>query len=291
LNLNHTESGYKTAISIFLQIIFTYQVAMEKILAYKDTEVFYTVEGAGNALVFLHGYLESSRIWDGFASRFSGDYKVICIDIPGHGKSPVYAETHQMSELAAMTAAVLDEELVNKAVVIGHSMGGYITMEFVSQFPERLMGYCLFHSTCFADSEEKKHNREREISLVLCDKKLQIVRTNIPKAFADSNIDLMPAEVEVAKEIAAATPDEGVIAILRGMMERKDHCKTLLESEIRPLLIWGRKDNYINEEVFDKLQQCAPGATIITLEDSGHMGFVEEADHVYTQIALYLSKL
>ena len=264
---------------------------MMKSISYQGTPVHYTVEGTGEALLFLHGYLESLEIWDAFSKRFTNRYKVVRMDIPGHGKSGVLGPVHEMHEMARAASAVLDAEQIDRVVVFGHSMGGYVTMEFVHLFPGRTRGYGLFHSTCFADNDEKKQNRDREISLVMCGKKMQIIRTNIPKGFADDNLERLEKEVERAKQIALAASDEGVVALLQGMKQREDHSETLKRLTPPPLIIWGKKDNYIGEPVFEKLLALAPHASVVVLKTSGHMGFLEEPDCAYAGIVNYLNGL
>jgi pimeloyl-ACP methyl ester carboxylesterase len=264
---------------------------MTKSIDYQGVEVSYTVDGSGPALLFLHGYLEASEIWNGFIQRFTGSYSVLCMDIPGHGNSGVLGDVHEMSEMARVAGAVLDAEGIERVVVFGHSMGGYVTMEFVNLFPDRTLGYCLFHSTCFADNDEKRQNREREISLILCGKKRQIIRTNIPKGFAEESLDKMKESVDRAIEVASGSSEEGTVALLRGMMSREDHSKLLSSSVPPPLIIWGKKDNYIGEPVFRKLADLAPHASFIVLKNSGHMGFIEEPDCAYNGIMNYLTSL
>lgn len=264
---------------------------MLKTLSFRDRDVFYKSEGDGETLLFVHGYLESSDIWEPFTGYFKEHYRVITVDIPGHGKSGVIGSIHRMSEMAEALRSVLEAENVNKAIVIGHSMGGYITMEFVHRFPGYVKGYVLFHSTCFADSEEKKLNREREISLVLCGKKMQIIRTNIPKGFADENQSVLKEQIARAGDIALCSTDEGVVALLRGMMEREDHSAVLGRALPPSLLIWGRKDNYIGEAVFEKLLASAPGSQVVILENSGHMGFIEEPEAAAAGILDFLARV
>jgi pimeloyl-ACP methyl ester carboxylesterase len=264
---------------------------MNRKIDFQGKQVHYNVSGEGNALVFLHGYLESSQIWNGFVDRFVKTHKVICIDLPGHGKSEVIAHVHTMELMAQLVNTVVEEEKIDNLVLFGHSLGGYVTMEYVNQYLNKIQGYCLFHSTCFADDEDKKLNRDREISLVKCGKKMQIIRTNIPKAFADNNLDVLKDRVNETIEIAAMSPNEGIVALLRGMKERNDHSKTLMNPDYTPLLIWGQKDNYIGEDAFKKLLNLAPHASQIVLKNSGHMGFIEEADCAYSGIMTYLDSL
>lgn len=262
---------------------------MKKIIQYKSISLNYSISGSGPALVFIHGYLESSNIWESFIPRFEKDFTVICPDTPGHGESGVLGEVHEMDEMASVVDAILIAEKIEKATLFGHSMGGYITMSFVRMYPEKLNAYCLFHSTPFADNDEKKRNRDREIALVNCGKKKHIIRTNIPRAFADDNIERLSDAVERAKEIAESCEDNGVVALLNGMKNRQDHSELLISGKIPSLIIWGRKDNYIIEEVFEKLKAVAPNSELLILDNSGHMGFIEEPDLAFEGIVSFLT--
>jgi pimeloyl-ACP methyl ester carboxylesterase len=249
---------------------------MKKRIIYKGTEMVYSDRGEGTCLVLLHGYLESGEIWDSFADRFPKGYRLIIPDLPGHGRSGIWGEMHRMEDLAGAVKAIMEVEGMEKIFLAGHSMGGYAVMAFAELFPERLLGYSLFHSTCFADNAEKRENRDREISLVHCGKKRQIVLVNIPKAFSTDNVDLMPEEVERARRIALENSDQGIIALLHGMKARPDRSVVLKDPSLPLLLIGGMKDNYIPTEVFEKLVEMAPHAQVLRLKESGHMGFIEE---------------
>lgn len=251
-----------------------------KKICFRNVDVVYHVQGEGKCLVLLHGYLESSEIWQDFVPLFPGDIRVISIDLPGHGASGTWGELHRMDELAVSVAAVLEAEKQDKVFLVGHSMGGYVTMAFADLYPERLLGYSLLHSTCYADTEEKKKNRDREISLVHCHKKKQIINVNIPKGFAEDNVDRLAGEVERARQLAHSNSDEGVVAILNGMKDRPDRSHVLKNPSPPLLLIGGMKDNYIPVEVFEKLVLLAPHASVLKLRESGHMGFIEEGDLV-----------
>jgi pimeloyl-ACP methyl ester carboxylesterase len=124
------------------------------IFSYKGGEIHYSVTGNGFPVVLLHGYLESSEVWDGFVKRLSSRFKVISIDLPGHGLSSVYGEIHTMEFLATAVKELTDSLNLKKIFLTGHSLGGYVTLAFLEFFPEYLSGYCLFHSQPFADSEE-----------------------------------------------------------------------------------------------------------------------------------------
>jgi len=262
---------------------------MKKKTSHKNIDVVYYDHGKGTCLVLLHGYLETSDIWKDFVLKFPEGIRLISIDLPGHGASGTWGSAHLMDDLAASVLAVLEAESLDKIFLLGHSMGGYVTMAFAELFPERLLGYSLMHSTCFADNEEKKRNRDREISLVHCHMKRQIINVNIPKGFAVDNVDRLDSEVERAKQIAHSNSEEGVVAMLNGMKERPDRTHVLKDPSLPLLLIGGMKDNYIPVEVFEKLVILAPHASVLRLKESGHMGFIEERQQVIQALLGFLS--
>ena len=249
---------------------------MQKSIIHKGVPVVYDDWGEGKCIFLIHGYLETRKVWSGFAERFTGTFRVIAMDLPGHGDSGVWGEVHLMEDLAGAARDILEAEAIDRTFLVGHSLGGYVAMAFAELYPERLSGYCLFHSSCFADTEEKKQNRDREIHVIRCGKKRQIINTSIPKMFADSNLKPMEEKVERVKQIAMGNSEEGIVALLNGMKQRPDRTGILRNDKLPLLLIGGMKDNYIPEEVFEKLTDLAPRASVLRLEHSGHMGFLEE---------------
>ena len=240
---------------------------------------YFTVGKESNPCVlFLHGYLETGLIWKDFVSLLSNDFFIICPDIPGHGTSAILAEVPGMDKLALAIDEIVLEEEINKLHVVGHSMGGYLALAYRKLFPEKLFSCTLFHSTCFPDTEEKKKNRNREIDFIRKGKKELIFNTNIPKAFADDNLESMSVQVEMAKEIGRSNNEEGIISLLNAMKNRADHTNLLKETSVPYLLIAGKKDNYIPFEVMKKMQKIGTNIELKSLDNSGHMGFLEEPE-------------
>jgi len=264
---------------------------MIKRIQFRERELVYSDHGEGTCIVLLHGYLERGDIWQPFTELFPDGFRFIIPDLPGHGDSDSWGRVHCMDDLAAALRGILEAEKINKIFLAGHSMGGYVCMAFADLYPERLTGYALVHSTPFADTEEKKENRDREISLVLCGKKRQIVLVNIPKAFASENLDRMSLQVESLKQMALKSPDEGMIALLNGMKERPDRTTVLRNPDLPLLLIGGMKDNYIPVEVFEKLTSLALHARVLHLKNSGHMGFIEEPENVMEAFVDFLKTI
>lgn len=258
---------------------------------FKEADLFYSDKGEGYPVMLLHGYLESTDIWGDFEDELSKSHRVISMDLPGHGKSTPVCEQQTVEIMADAVMAVLDKLEVGRAVIIGHSMGGYVTLSFAELFPEKTSGYCLFHSHSLADSEEKKLNRDREIDLVRSGKKSLIVNTNIPRAFADDNLIRLGNDIEKAKKIAMATRDEGIICALNGMKSRPERKRVLVESNVPVMIIAGKKDNYIPFSLYQQHFNLAKQTDVLILENSGHMGFIEEKEKSLKGIRKFLDKI
>lgn len=229
-------------------------------------------------VVLLHGYLESLDVWEDFQTALSHYIRTISIDLPGHGISEVKDEVHSMEFMADTVHAALETLGVRKAVIVGHSMGGYVALEYLRKYPESTSGIVLFHSGPNADSEQKKADREREVNLILGGKKELIARMFPQVGFAPQNRQRLAEKIEELSDQITLTEDEGIVAALRGMAERRDSNEVLRESKVPQLVIFGRHDEYISPEMAETAVKEHPQAHVAWLENSGHMGFMEEPD-------------
>jgi pimeloyl-ACP methyl ester carboxylesterase len=239
--------------------------------------IYDTKKGEKN-LVLLHGYLETSEVWADFTKLLKPHFRVIVIDLPGNGLSGTNKDENSMEFMADVVAEVLNHSKIDKATVVGHSMGGYVALAFAEKYGEMTEKLCLFHSTPNPDTEEKKQNRDREIAIIEENRLSLILNTNIVNMFADENLKKMEKSIMMISENAIISEPEGIIACLRGMKSRKD-MNTFLSGFDKPLLlIFGKKDKYISENIAVGLIEKFPDAEILMLENSGHAGFLEEPE-------------
>lgn len=232
-------------------------------------------DGSKPTIVLLHGYLESLDVWDDFTKLLTPKLRVIALDLPGHGVSEVKGDVHTMEFLADVVRGVLEEQGVDRCVLAGHSMGGYAALAFLRKYPELLDGFILFHSFPGADSAETQERRQREIDIVLSGKK-DLLANTVAAGFAERNRKRFADEIADLSEQVLLTEEAGIVALLRGMSERPDNSEMLRESEVPQLFIFGRYDEYITVEAAEDMVAKHPQAEVLWLEDSGHMGFVEE---------------
>jgi pimeloyl-ACP methyl ester carboxylesterase len=251
---------------------------MNYYILYNGGKIYYSDTGEGEIVVLLHGYLETSDIWNGFAKKLAGKFRIIAIDLPGHGLSKVYGECHTMEFLAGAVKGLLDNLNIKRMFLAGHSMGGYVVLAFLEMFPDMLNGYCLFHSHPFSDSSEIHEKRETQVKIVRSGKKYLIYPESVTTMYATVNLYKFREAVQRSKDIASTIRDEGIIAVLNGMMKRPSRIKFMEAGKVPCLWILGKLDNYISCEGMQSRIKLPSNAKMIVLEKSGHMGFIEEED-------------
>ena len=173
-------------------------------------------------VVLLHGYLESMLVWEDFVPFLYKELRVVTLDLPGHGISVVTGEEHSMEFLADTVADALRALGIPRCTLVGHSMGGYVALAFCERHPDMLNGVVLLSSTPNADTPEKSENRRREIALVKAGKKDALARVAPEAGFAEDNRTRMKDYIEDLTEQVAVTEDEGIVALLNGMIARKN---------------------------------------------------------------------
>jgi pimeloyl-ACP methyl ester carboxylesterase len=266
------------------------EVKMKKYVHFRGKKIFYSESGSGQVILLVHGYLETSEVWDGFAAKLSDKFRVIAVDLPGHGSSDIYAEVHTMEFLAAMFEGLMSTLGIDRSFIIGHSLGGYAALAFLELYPGRLDGYCLFHSHPFADMPETVQKREREILIVKAGKKFLMYPDNIQRMFAEDNIIKFHDALERSKRIASTIQAEGIIGVLKGMIERPSRLKVMEAGKVPCLWILGSMDAYIPYVAMKERVKLPANAELLILNNSGHLGFIEEEEKAAEAITAFIRK-
>ena len=241
-------------------------------LLYKNTSVNFNIQGSGNAIVLLHGFLENSSMWNSVSSALSKKFKIICIDLLGHGATENHGYIHTMESQAKMVKAVLDHLNLRRYIIIGHSMGGYVALDFSQLFPSNVKGLCLMNSTALPDSAEKKTNRDRAIAAVKQNHKT-FVRIAIPMLFSEKNRTIFSSEIkEIINEALQISP-QGIIASLEGMKIRSN-LTSIYNTAIFPIqMIVGKQDPAL--EYTTLITQTKNTKVNVVEFPDGHMSHIE----------------
>ena len=253
----------------------------------------YKISGNGkNTLVLLHGFMENLTIWEEMEKFLSSEFTLIKVDLPGHGSSEVFSEVHTMDLMAIEVKKVTDSLKLEKFHLLGHSMGGYATLAFAEKFPGVLKSITLFFSSYFADDDEKKDQRQKSLRIIK-EAFPTYVNAGIPNLFNPNEKDFLEGKIELAKKIALSTNNEGVLAAVRGMIERTDKSKVVESFEGKILVISGKHDNAVKTET---ILNGLPDRTNIKsyLLDCGHNGHWEKpsicAEIINTELLHHLPK-
>ncbi|PKD21415.1 alpha/beta hydrolase [Salegentibacter salinarum] len=246
-------------------------------ITYKNTQISFTSQGTGNPLVLLHGFLESKEIWKDFAEELSVKRQVICIDLPGHGESGNISEVHSMAEMAETVKSVLDELEIKKASFAGHSMGGYVSLEFQNIFPTMCNSLVLVNSTPQADSEERKANRDRAVALVLKNKRA-FVSMAISNLLTPENNKIFKSQIEELKNRALKFSTEGIYAAIKGMKIRTDHTGLFAKFNGQKIIIAGKQDSVMDFNTIKAIAiRCESEFESLP---GGHLAFLENKDNL-----------
>jgi pimeloyl-ACP methyl ester carboxylesterase len=260
---------------------------MDKTAEYNGKRVAYQFFGNGPAVVLVHGFGEEATIWKNVIKALSS-YTVIIPDLPGTGESEV-TDDMSMEGLAQSIYFILRKEGVQKCVMIGHSMGGYITLAFVDQYAPMLKGYGLFHSTTYADSTEKIETRKKGISFIQEHESYYFFKTSVPNLYSPTTKEEKPALIEEHIASVQNTSKAALIIYYESMIKRPDRTHLLNEASLPVLFVLGKWDTAV--PLADGLKQChLPHLSYIhILNKSGHMGMLEEGEKSNELLNQFLS--
>ena len=259
-----------------------------KTTSYKNTVIHYTDQGKGTAVVLLHGFLENQSMWNTFLPELSKKYRIITMDLLGHGATECLGYVHTMEDQADMVHHVLQKLKIRKAALIGHSMGGYVTLAFAELYPNTVKGIVLINSTSRADSDERKRNRARAIVAVKQNYSA-FIRMSIANLFSENNRERLDDRIEEVKLEALKTPLQGIVAALEGMKIRKDR-EVILDFAPYPIqLVLAKKDGVLlYEENSDQIRDTH--LQLSTFED-GHMSHIENQIELLAVLLGFLKRI
>jgi pimeloyl-ACP methyl ester carboxylesterase len=240
--------------------------------------------GKGFPVLLLHGFCETHQIWNGVLSALAESYRVLAVDLPGFGKSDLPGEAFSLEDIADIISKWLVEREIDKCVVFGHSLGGYVTLALVKKCPILISGFGLVHSTAFADTAEKKINRNRVIAFVKEHGVRPFVESFIPPLFADKESKCIPEMVE----LGATTPLQTLIAYTSAMRDRPDRTDVLADFNGKILFLAGDRDGLIPRESIRNQALFCKLPVVAVLEGVAHMGMLENEAETLRQLQTFL---
>jgi pimeloyl-ACP methyl ester carboxylesterase len=261
-----------------------------KQLVFQNTIQHYRVMGEGKPVVLLHGFGEDSSIWDDIAVALSPNYRLLIPDLPGTGASaPIVGANIGLETYAEIVKQILSAENSIQCTMIGHSMGGYITLAFAEKYPEMLHAMGLFHSSAYADDETKKETRKKAIAFIKENGVNAFLKTSTPGLFKDA--DKSKNDIDQLIEKGNSFTPDTLIQYYEAMIKRPDRTQILRTFSGPVLFMLGMHDKAVPFEQGLEQSHLPALSHLFILRESGHMGMIEEAEKSLLNLEHFLQAI
>lgn len=250
------------------------------------SSIYFRELGSGFPVVLIHGFPFTNQIWDSFAQRLAEDFHVITPDLPGFGHSGLPLENLTIDSVAEILLNWLREKKILRSIIIGHSLGGYVTLAMAKRAPDMFNAIGIFHSTASADSEEKKESRDKVIEFITKNGVEKFTSNFIGPLFADPH---HPA-IKIIQSIAVQAKEKTVKAYTLAMRNRPDSTSVLSEFKKPILFIAGEKDGGIPVDSIKKQSTLNSHSELHILKGVAHMGMVESENQTVEIIRRFIKK-
>lgn len=248
-------------------------------------QLHYRKAGQGPALVLIHGFPESGTLWDGVYPALAEKHTVLMPDLPGAGQSMIATQDISMEQMAMGVFAILQTENIERAIVLGHSMGGYVALAFAEAYGDNLQGLGLIHSTAAADNDEKIATRKKAIVLIEKEGGREaFIKQMVPALFSPAYKVKHPDGITIQTDRGLELSGDSMIAFYNAMINRSDRTELLKSLKAPVLWILGEQDTTIPPE--GVLQQTSLSSVnfVELYEDCGHMSMLEQPQRLITDI-------
>ena len=229
----------------------------------------YERRGNGVPLVLLHGYPLDHHLWDEVAPLLEDTFDVIIPDLRGFGNSTMMAAHHSMDDYASDIANLLDRLNIQKAAIVGHSMGGYVALAFARLYPDHVSGLGLVSSQVLADPPERKEGRYKSAADVSANGIGSVVEAMTTKFTTDENLQAYARESMERQQPAA------YIGALKAMAERPDSTSLLSSFKFPVVIVHGDTDALIPIDRAREVKAALPEAHLVEISGAGHMPMME----------------
>jgi pimeloyl-ACP methyl ester carboxylesterase len=254
----------------------------------KQSYTVYENPGAPS-IILIHGFGEDGEIWNGQVGELNKHYRLLVPDLSGSGRSAYHARLMDIDEMAETIYELVQMEQIEKPILFGHSMGGYITLAYAEKYPLRAIG--LVHSTAYADSAEKVAARQKSIVFIRENGAKKFLLQTIPNLFSKNYVQQHKDKVDVLLEKAGLFAPETLIGYYEAMIRRPDRCAVLKKAKMPVFFAAGVWDEAVPYRHTLQQSYLANLSYIHILENSAHMGMLEEKESLDTAMNKFLNRI
>ncbi len=254
-------------------------------------QLYYKESGRGDAVLLVHGFPLNHTIWLPQARALASRYRVILPDLRGHGRSEVPPGPYPMDLYADDLAALLDHLQVERVILGGLSMGGYIAFAFYRKYMHRLRALILADTRAGADAPEGRERREAMARLAEKEGAAAIAAQMLPNLLGPYARERRPALVARVQNMMARTNPTGIAGALRGMAQRPDATPLLPTIAVPTLILVGESDALTPPAEAERMAAAIPGARLTVIPQAGHLSPLENARAVNRAVLGFLADL
>lgn len=252
---------------------------------------FHHSSGHGFPVVFIHGFCESGTIWKPLSETLSDEFKIICPDLPGFGKSISHPSEFTLTDIGNGLVSWLQGLKISECIVIGHSLGGYVALEMLRNHPGFVKGIGLLNSSAFADPIDKKENRNKLIEFIRGNGVAPFIKTFVPSLFYPETAKKHQKSMDMISREGLSIQGESVIKYAAAMRDRADSMDLLHLYKDRILLIAGEHDQNVPLEKSNEMGEIISPENVHIIPNSAHMSVIEQSEKCYDAIRKFVRKI
>ncbi len=251
----------------------------------------YRDEGSGPAVIFIHAFPLNQHIWDEQVAALKGSYRTITLDLRGFGRSDAPDGPYSMDLMATDVRALMTRIGVERATLVGLSMGGYISLAFYRNYPEQVRAMVLADTRASADNDEGRERRMRSAERVERDGAQAIADDMLPMLLAPATIEKNNALVERVRAMIESNPPKAIAAAQRAMAERSDSTQLTEGMSIPVMVIVGSEDSLTKVEESEVMRDKIRGSRLTIIEGAGHLSNIERPGEFNDALADFLASI
>jgi len=258
-----------------------------------NIKVSYNDEGLNEApvIIFIHGFPLNKSMWDNQIEKLKDNYRVIAYDIRGHGNTEVGTIDFSIDLFVKDLLSFMDALKIEKSIICGLSMGGYIALNAIENHPERFTALILSDTNCTADAPEAKEKRMKTIESIKENGVEKLANDLLPNLFAPESFITNSKEIVAVKEMIVNTSKESLYKSLHALANRKETCRKLAEIKVPVLILVGKEDKITPVEAAKAMHEKIDIALLSIIGGAGHLSNLENPEEFNSQLIKFLNVL
>jgi 3-oxoadipate enol-lactonase len=253
--------------------------------------VSYNDEGQDGApvIIFIHGFPFNKSMWNKQVKAFKENYRVIAYDVRGHGDSDAGDVPYSIDLFTNDLINFMDELNIDKTMLCGLSMGGYIALNAVQNYPDRFDALILCDTNCIADTSEVKEKRMQTIKNIKKNGVEKFADESIKNLFAPESFSTKKQEIAAIRNMILNTSKKSLCDTLRAFYEREETCSKLKDFNVPTLIIVGKEDKVTPINAAQLLHENIEESFICVLDHAGHLSNIENPAEFNNQLEEFVS--